>query len=178
MAKFPFRQLVTFSTLVLVTCDKHQNTGACDTLLAVCTRGHTLSQPGQLNPRRRVDVEYETGQPVERSTVGKGHRVRVWSAQKKRSNSDGEMRLVYIRRALPSTDVHVIYPTCCKHDFHVNRWFLGQGQCEAIALLTYAQLLFKSWSCMDKNCWSTLQHTSTQNHDVYRPSPCINPCIY
>ena len=71
MAKFPFRQLVTFSTLVLVTCDKHQNTGACDTLLAVCTRGHTLSQPGQLNPRRRVDVEYETGQPVERSTVGR-----------------------------------------------------------------------------------------------------------
>ena len=33
----------------------------------------------------------------------------------------------------------------------------------------YAQLLFNSWSGMDKNCSSTLQHTSTQNHDVGRP---------
>jgi hypothetical protein len=55
-------------------------------------------------------------------------------------------------------------------------WFLRQGSCEATALLTNAQLLFNSWSGMDKNSSSTLQHTST-NHDVRRLSLGIDPAF-
>jgi len=72
--------------------------------------------------------------------------------------------------------VHVIYLAVNMTSMSIA-CFLGKVSANQLLYL-YAQMLFNSWSGMDKNCSSTLQHTSTQNHDVGRPSPCINPCIY
>jgi hypothetical protein len=92
-------------------------------LSSLCTREHTLSQPGQLNPRRRVDVECETGGQRARRTIdgSEGHRVREFGAHRREEAIQAMVNCVCC--GLPSTDGHVIYLTCCKHDFAC---FLGK----------------------------------------------------